>query len=125
MKKISYILITLFFLLSCNLGSKNYQKIKGKYINTFEPGASHYVILYDSLFIHYYDGKFGHFKQNGKLIKKIDNNGVEITFNYWLNFGQMKNNTCQNGCLKGVKLVDNELIFDNDERDKYNFVKIR
>ena len=57
MKKNSFILVVLFFLFSCHL--KSNEILVGKYINTFEPGASHYVISYDSLFIHYYDGKFG------------------------------------------------------------------
>lgn len=126
MKNKLLILIVLPILFSCNSNNQkgNTSSMIGKYINTFEKDAIHFVELKaDSSFIHYYKkGKALH-KENKGIWSVIESpKKIEIKFDTWIDYGYTNISTC-NGCIRFVKVRDGELIFSYDLPDEMNFIK--
>lgn len=121
-------LITLYLLsvlTSCNnIRESNTNKLLGKYINTFEQDAIHYVELKsDSTFVHYY--KKGHTpnKVNKGIWSQIGAPPKnEIKFDTWIDYGYKNEPSC-NGCLRFVKVVNGVMIFNFDLPNEMNFTK--
>lgn len=111
-------------LYSCNRNVIDTDDVTGKYINTFEPGAIHYVELKaDSTFLHYYK-KGTEIPQENRgawQLLKSDKKD-EIVFRTWTAFGSNKQYDC-NGCIRYVKLREDEMIFNVDLPDEMNFKK--
>jgi hypothetical protein len=109
-----------FFLFAC---SKKNSTVIGKYVNTFEPDADHYVELKaDSTFIHYYK-KNNEVKENkGVWRLSIDPEQTQIIFDTWVDFGYKDLPICDH-CLRMVQLKDEELMFNVDLPNEVNFKK--
>jgi hypothetical protein len=119
-----YLILGIVLLYACNRNNIDADNVVGKYINTFEDDAIHYVELKaDSTFLHYY--KKGEEEQqenigSWKLLKSDREN--EIVFRVWIAFGINRQFDC-NGCMRFVKWVENELIFNYDLPNEMNFKK--
>jgi hypothetical protein len=118
------LILGFLLLCSCNRNVVNTDNVVGKYINTFESDAMHYVELKaDSTFLHYYK-KGAEIQQENKgtwqLLKSDKKN--EIVFRTWVAFGINKKYDC-NGCIRYVKLMGDEMIFNVDLPNEMNFKK--
>ncbi|MCS6820171.1 MAG: hypothetical protein NZ522_09495 [Chitinophagales bacterium] len=104
--------------------SEDTTDVTGRYVNTFEPEADHYVDLKaDSTYFHYYKKENEPAKINeGKWSLSIRPNKTEVIFREWTTFGYRGPDSC-NGCLWAVKLEEGELKFNVDIRDEMNFKK--
>lgn len=119
------LIIVLFGLLMSACNSKYEQKnLTGKYINTFESEAIHYVELKaDSTFLHYYKKGNERAQVNKGTWKYIGTDKkAEVVFKTWTTFGVNKQYDCKE-CLRFVKIKDGELIFNVDLPTEMNFKK--
>lgn len=125
MKQLKIFLIIFIFLYSCRSEKKDVTGVIGKYINSYEADASHYVELKsDSSFFHFYKkGSDTERINEGKWSSKEKNGFIEITFNTWTTFGYDNGEGCPH-CLWSVKLKNDELIFNIDLPIEMNFKKI-
>lgn len=123
MKNRIVLLLVVVILNSCNKSDIK-DNVIGKYINKYEPDANHYVELKaDSTFLHYY-------KKNNETAKENEGNWelvttpkkTEIVFRTWKTFGFGDSTDC-NGCIRFVKLIEGEMIFDYDLPHEMNFKK--
>lgn len=128
---LSFFLIIILFsciIYSCNLKRQerveNRYDVIGKYENTFDRDASHYVELKaDSTFIHYYKKADEQPKENrGIWSLLITTKKTEVKFDTWIDYGYKDESSC-NGCYKYIQLVDGEMIFSYDLPNEMNFVK--
>ncbi|CAN5271046.1 hypothetical protein BH09BAC3_BH09BAC3_35170 [soil metagenome] len=115
--------LAIVLLYACN-NNESKDNVIGKYVNTYESEAKHYVVLEaDSTFLHYY-------KKNNEAVKENKGNWkllitpkkTEIVFRTWKTFGYGDSNDC-NGCIRFVKLEKGEMIFDSDLPKEMNFKK--
>jgi hypothetical protein len=123
LNRIIIIIFTGLFLSACN--SMNEQiDFTGKYRNTFEPEATHYVELKaDSTFFHYYkNGDEPALENKGYWRTSVRPQKTEIIFDTWVDFGYKDEAAC-NGCLRAVKIENSELIFNVDLPSEMNFKK--
>lgn len=104
---------------------KKPEDITGRYVNTYEPEADHYVDLKsDSTYFHYYKKENQPAKINeGKWRLSVRSHKTEVVFREWVTFGYKGPDSC-NGCLWAVKLEDEELIFNVDIPEEMNFKKV-
>ncbi len=119
--KWSCIVFVTVYLLACSNNDET--TITGRYINTYEPNAIHYVELKD-------DSTYMHFYKNNKTTKASKGNWnlitkahkTEIMFSDWYSYGYDALDDC-NGCTWFVKLKNGELIFNVDLPEEMNFKK--
>ncbi len=99
--------------------------ITGRYVNTFEEDANHYVDLKaDSSYFHYYKkGNMPAEINEGKWRLSIRPHKTEIVFRKWITFGYKDLDSCS-GCLWAVKLENGELVFNIDLPEEMNFQKV-
>jgi hypothetical protein len=114
--------LTVILLFACN--NENTDNIIGRYVNTHELEAKHYVQLdADSTFFHYYKkGAEPALENKGHWRTSIRPKKTEIIFDTWVDFGYKDEPVC-NGCLRAVKLENGELIFNVDLPNEMNFKK--
>jgi len=117
---LSAVIIILLF--ACN--DENTNNVIGRYVNTYESEAKHYVQLdADSTFLHYYKSKNETPKENkGNWTLLVTPKGTKIAFRTWKTFGYGDSSNC-NGCIRFVKLKKGEMIFDSDLPKEMNFKK--
>ena len=121
--KILIVVLIGLLLSACNSMDEQ-SNITGKYRNTFEPEATHYVELKtDSTFLHYYKKGNEDAQENKGTWRFIKTDKKEeIMFSTWTTFGINKQYDC-NDCLRFVKIKDDELIFNVDLPSEMNFKK--
>lgn len=112
--------LAVIFLIACKQAKKD-RDIIGRYINTYEIDAVHYVDLRaDNTFLHYYKKMHNEAKVNeGKWEQASDS---EIAFREWVTFGFTGPDACFK-CLWIVKVSNGELVFNSDIREEMNFKK--
>jgi hypothetical protein len=123
MRHLTVLTIVTIILLSCNRDSPSNTNIVGKYVNTFERDAIHYIVIRpDSTFLHYY--KKGELMQENSGVWDISvaQNDTEIVFKTWKSFGYAKRSDCET-CIRFVRLVKGSLIFNVDVPSEMNFQK--
>ena len=118
-----YFIIIIAFAYSCGESIKQKEMV-GKYINTFETGVEHYIILNnDSTYLHYYKSPTLDLTNTGKWSINKDANGkINIAFIDWATYGYKNDFACEK-CYWSVELRDNELIFSYDTPNEMNFKK--
>jgi len=122
LRNIYIIIFALLF--SCTHNAKKSSHITGKYVNAFETGVEHYVILSsDSTYRHYYKSALLKLTNNGRWkFDQFESGEIKIVFLDWASYGAKRDNNCKK-CLFAAELGDEELIFSYDLPDEMNFRK--
>lgn len=110
--------VIIFFLMGIIMSCSSKQclskkQIIGKYVNTSELAAIHYVELYSN-------GDYYHVYERGEV--KLENKGkwitsqknCEVLFSSWKSYGEFAEESCKNGCSWSVPLKDYILHFSPD-----------
>lgn len=111
-------LSTMVFLFGC----EEKKTIFGRYSNTFDTLAIHYVDLKgDSSFYHFYQKDSIELVNTGRWSWGQKN---KVWFHKWKPFGVIEDESCKDGCIRGVELKnENELVFSYDMPKEMNFYK--
>ena len=123
-KQASYLIIIIIFLSCTNNRRLEQNEIFGKYINSFEKKAEHYVVLNsDSTYLHYYKSDTAEFVSTGKWSSyRNTNGGVRIAFLKWSTYGYKNSSSCAK-CYWAVDIKNGELYFSYDSPNEMNFRK--
>ena len=114
--------LVVILLFACN--NESTDNVIGRYVNTYESEAKHYIQLdADSTFLHYYKKNNETAKENkGTWKLLVTPEKTEIVFRTWKTFGYGDSNDC-NDCIRFVKFKKGEMIFDSDLPKEMNFKK--
>lgn len=98
------------------------KSIFGRYSNTFDTLAIHYVDLRgDSTFYHFYKRDSTELMNSGQWSWGKKN---KVWFNEWRHFGGIEDESCEGGCIRGVEFRnENELVFSYDLPNEMNFLR--